>query len=428
VPFVDGPTGEVERWFAARTGLDLARMGPGRVREAIEAASRDAGAEDVTAFALRLEHEPVLFDDLAERLTVGETYFFRDAWHYALIADQILPTVEARRAAGGPGLRAWSAGCASGEEIYSLAILLHERGMLEDATLWATDLSGAALARAARGTYREWSLRADEGGRARRLMREREGLLELDPRIRGAVRFARLNLVDPHALPPGLSELDVVLCRNVLIYFSLDAVGPVARRLSSALVEGGWLLTGPSDPPLHELGLEAIVAQQGVVYQRRTEPPAPPPKPRRRRRGPRKALPAEPEAEITGVRRLADLDPRGALDTLAELEMQGLQDDEHFVLRANLLVSLDRAREAEDVLDRLLARSPGLAVAHFLRASLRFRAGDLEAAKAGFLRAHAEAAQLPPDAELACSDGETAGRLAEAAARHVDTLAGWESA
>ena len=161
MPFVDGPTGEVERWFAARTGLDLARMGPGRVREAIEAASRDAGAEDVTAFALRLEHEPVLFDDLAERLTVGETYFFRDAWHYALIADQILPEVEARRAAGGPGLRAWSAGCASGEEIYSLAILLHERGMLDDATLWATDLSGAALARATSGTYREWSLRAD---------------------------------------------------------------------------------------------------------------------------------------------------------------------------------------------------------------------------------------------------------------------------
>ncbi len=420
--------GEVKRWFGARTGLELERMGPDHVRQAIEGAMRDAGCHDEAAFVARLQREPSLFDDLANRLTVGETYFFRDAWHYALIAEQVLPKVAARQAAGGPGLRAWSAGCASGEEIYSLAILLADEGMLPTAQLWATDLSAQALALSGRGRYREWSLRAEEAKRARRHMRDVGGVYDLDARIKDAVRFSRLNLASD---PPPAAELDVILCRNVLIYFAQDAVPEVVERLAGALVDGGWLLTGPSDPPLHAVGgLEAIVTQQGVVYQRRSTP-APPPRPRSRRSdapGPRKALPPEPEPEITGVRRLADLDPLGALTEIERIEARGDADEDHRIMHATLLVALDRHEEAEAVLDRTLASSPRAAIAHFMRASLRLRAGDLEGARLGYERARVEAERLSPDSPLPHTDGEPAGRLAEAAARHLETLSRLEIA
>lgn len=180
---------------------------------------------------------------LVEVLLVHETYFFRElAPLETLVDDHLAPLVEQRGRA-----RVWSSACASGEEPYTLAMLLDDRGLLDRVEIVGTDISASVLARAEGGRHSRRSLRDGypESLAARYLEVSPQGVL-VAPRIRSAVRFERVNLVDGQEVA-RLGKFDVILCRNVLIYFKEQRVHSIVDRLAAALEPGGLLVIGVSE-------------------------------------------------------------------------------------------------------------------------------------------------------------------------------------
>jgi chemotaxis protein methyltransferase CheR len=180
------------------------------------------------------------FNALTDTLVVNETYFFRELAALRVIVDEVLmPLCELGRSP-----RVWSAACSTGEEPFSLAMLLAERGKLEQTQIIATDISERALGLARSGTFRPRSVRTEPLPRAaERWLEVRGGRPELDSRIRNAVDFRRLNLLDAEKIRQ-LGSFDVILCRNVLIYFSDETIQSLVALLSAALYPGGVLLVG----------------------------------------------------------------------------------------------------------------------------------------------------------------------------------------
>jgi len=396
-----------------------------------------------------------LLDDLLAEVTVGETYFFREPQHFGFLRDEIFPGLLRQRDPDVP-LRIWSAGCATGEEPYSLAILLEEQGLANRARILATDICRAALARALEGVYGKWSLRASGEAFTSRYFAREGDRLRLDPRFRERVTFEYLNLAfDSYpSFALGVWGMDVILCRNVLIYFDQPTIRTVARSLFASLGEGGWLITGPSDPPLTDHApFEAVVTSAGVFHRRGlpAEPQATPkapafPTPEASHRltaraagagqrpaalpprSPRSAARVEPPAidPASCARRVRALaNTSGAVEAVnaaaEDTARFPLSTELHF-LHAVLLVSLGRDEEAARVLRRVLYLDRSLAVAHFVLGSLSARRGDLGAARAAYRNARDLTAGKPPDELLPFSDGERAGRFGEAAAAELALL------
>jgi len=235
-----------------------AEIGPGRAADldrAVQAAARAAGdpvSPETLAARLRSASpgDPVR-RAFVEAITISETQLFRLQGQFDALADHVLPELAAGRPAG--RLRLWSAGCSTGEEAWSLAIVL-ERSLPPgwDATVLATDVDEAALARARLGVYGARSFRGvPEWVRARWFTPAGRGRWEVDRRLRRRVRFAALNLVGDGypSTADGTAGVDVLLCRNVLMYLTPEARAAVTARLARCLAPGGWLAVAPAEVP-----------------------------------------------------------------------------------------------------------------------------------------------------------------------------------
>jgi len=217
-------------------------------------------------------------------LTVPETYFFRNRPQFEALEQTILPELIARRREV-RRLRIWSAGCASGEEPYSLAMLL--RRLLPDLAAWdvlilATDLNRSLLEKAQRGVYSAWSFRDTPSEVQEQHFVPRGAHFELAPQVRNQVHFAYLNLADDSypSLLNNTHDMDLVLFRNVLIYFGEEMARRVVDRLHGALVDGGWLLVGHAEPSLSLFNRFATRNFPGAVaYQKTADVGAPTPAP-----------------------------------------------------------------------------------------------------------------------------------------------------
>lgn len=197
-----------------------------------------------------------LNSDVVERfisaLTVGETHFFRNRPQFEVLEHDLLPELIHRRR---PirRLRVWSAGCATGEEPYSVAILLDRLLAGDDSwdvSILATDVDAAALDKARLGLYGSWSFREAPDWIQPGYFVDRDGLLEIDKRIRDYVTFAPLNLVEkvyPSA-QTGTSEVDLIMCRNVFMYMHEDVVETIQDRFNKCLASDGWLMVGHAEP------------------------------------------------------------------------------------------------------------------------------------------------------------------------------------
>ena len=236
--------------------------------------------------------------ELVLSLTTGESYFFRDTGQIALLRETILPELIAGHR-DDRTLRIWSAGCSTGEEPYSLAILISRLLPPRETwrvTLLGTDINERALERARRGRYCQWSFRGVDSEIIGNHFRKIGGEWQLDHAIRDQVVFRRVNLIrdlfpDPDS---GLSEIDLILCRNVFIYFDRETVARVVKKFARTLRPGGYLLTGHAEiqhPVTDVIGLgpDRLVSRsfpQSVILQRPApamtapEPAAPAP-PRR---------------------------------------------------------------------------------------------------------------------------------------------------
>jgi Methylase of chemotaxis methyl-accepting proteins len=185
-----------------------------------------------------------------EALTVGETYFFREPDALDALINTIIPVIRQQQ---GRKLKIWSAGCASGEEPYSLAMTLDAQ--LPDAEHWdisilATDINQQSLQKAIQGNYKTWSFRATPTHYKQRYFdQQSDGSFQLHSHIRNMVQFNPLNLAQQDYPSPsnGTHQVDVLFCRNVLMYFSAETIREIVSRFSRALTPGGWLIVSQTE-------------------------------------------------------------------------------------------------------------------------------------------------------------------------------------
>ena len=209
---------------------------------------RRIGVESYSAYHYLLRREATGEDELAaviDELTTNETYFFRERSQLRALVEEIVPTQLARRS--GP-VNVWSAGCSSGEEPYTIVMLALEAGLRPgvDLRVQASDISRRCLAKAREAAYTENSFRETPPELRDRYFKEREGAWALRPEVRQHVTFTRLNLLEA-ARFSLLGPLDVVLCRNVIIYFDRDTKKRVVESFGERLAPGGFLLLGHSE-------------------------------------------------------------------------------------------------------------------------------------------------------------------------------------
>ncbi len=192
-------------------------------------------------------------EELAAHLTVGETYFFREMKTLEALKSEVLPELVRQGSSSKRRIRIWSAGCSSGEEPYTLAMLLHDgipNSDLWDIRIHATDINQRVLEKARQGTYTEWSFRTTpEALRKRCFQKLENNRYAVNARFKEKVAFSRYNLAADHD-PPFLHEdgpMDVIFCRNVMIYFMPQTIRLLTQRFHRCLNEGGWLVVAPSE-------------------------------------------------------------------------------------------------------------------------------------------------------------------------------------
>jgi chemotaxis protein methyltransferase CheR len=270
---------DVSAFVAARYGLHFPPHRFADLERGIAAVARDIDLPDVATCARRIvsaslgsSHAEIL----AAHLTTGETYFFRGKGTLAILEQRIFPELIRERSEGERRLRIWSAGCSTGEEPYSVAMLLDQ--LIPDQRAWditilATDVNAASLAKAATAVYGEWSFRDTPAWiRPRYFSRGEDGRFELQPRIRSRVTFAKLNLAETSYPSPATNThaMDVILCRNVLIYLTSEHVHRVVDNLHQALVDGGWLLVSPSEASHRWFPqFVSVSSPDAIVYRRK---------------------------------------------------------------------------------------------------------------------------------------------------------------
>lgn len=212
-----------------------------------------------------------LFQRVIQAVTIGETYFFRHPEHFAALSEQVVPQL---LRAGRKRLRAWSAGCATGEEAYSVTMSLYTHAPGTELQVLGTDINHAALKIAERGRYGHHSLRTPSLLLDAFLYPVSGGEFEVAEVIKRLTSFRPLNLGDP--LFPHVIALedafDIIICRNVLVYFASSSVAPVLRRLRDCLSEGGYLCVSALDCTEPIVGLEPVVVD-GVQLWRRVPTP-----------------------------------------------------------------------------------------------------------------------------------------------------------
>jgi chemotaxis protein methyltransferase CheR len=220
---------------------------------------------------------PAELEECVERITTHETYFFREQFQLDAFTREILPQLRAggpRRDGTGPGPSVWSAGCSTGEEAYTIAMLLTEAGGITAAAagqVVGSDISRKVLATAQQGVYGAASFRttADEL-RDRRFEPAGAGLWRVAPDVRRMCSFVHLNLMDVSRFA-ALGRHDVIFCRNVLMYLSSQARHRIVEGFYDALVPGGFLLLGHSESLLNVTTRFDLVQLSGdLVYRRPT--------------------------------------------------------------------------------------------------------------------------------------------------------------
>ena len=275
--------GEVSGFIAERMGLHFPEDRWPDLARGLKTASQELGFEYPDAclgWFRKGELTIRQIETLASHLTVGETYFFRDPASFEALEREILPPLIARRSEAGRALRLWSAGCCTGEEAYSLAITCARA--LPDLEAWnvsilATDINPKFLAKAEAGVYSDWSFRG-----APTWLRERffsptpDKKLAIDPAVKNLVHFAYLNLAEDAY--PGLhnhtNALNVIFCRNVLMYFTPEHQRRVVAALYRCLMDGGYLLVNAAEASTSLFPMFAAENMGGAtLYRKPSQPP-----------------------------------------------------------------------------------------------------------------------------------------------------------
>jgi chemotaxis protein methyltransferase CheR len=239
-------------------GLDCKQYKENYLKRRIAVRVRATGARDYLDYMRILRNDPEEYVKLLNELTINVTQFFRDPDVYRKLRDHVIPDLlDAKRSLGSKSLRIWSAGCASGEEVYSMAMLVeHRLGIRGEKDRWnikvvGSDYDPGSLVVAKKGVYQGVEMlddmRAEEFFDVER--KEDTQVFRVNDVLRRRVRFEKINLLEEQAK----THFDMVLCRNVLIYFDRSVQKRLIASLSSSLAKDGYLVLGKSET----LGIEA---------------------------------------------------------------------------------------------------------------------------------------------------------------------------
>jgi chemotaxis protein methyltransferase CheR len=422
----------VEELLQRVTGITLSQAVGSDLELCFLNAARTHGTSaSVFLRRLRLGEAPAI-SCLIDHCVIGETYFFRHPEHFDFLRVFMAEHRDT------PRLSLWSAGCSSGEEAYSLAMLSADLGFRpEQVSISATDLSQASLARAREGRFSPWSFRKIPVDLPRYF---EANSTRLKKELRDRVSFAPHNLVTD-SVPQAAHH--VIFCRNVLIYFTAETAMAVTQKLASALVPGGYLVLGLPELPLARgTGLEAHRIKGATVLKRplrevaapppqalpeKSVPPVPvevqravPVKPLARRRRPVRtpAVVSEPKAQQSDrFREAVRLAQAGDLDraeALAHAVAMQEQSPVAFLLQSMCLSERGQVEGAIEALEKALYLSPSMVMAHVELVSLFRKAGkpkDAERARRNALRA---LEKLSNEAPVEAVEPITAGALKKA--------------
>jgi len=474
-PLTDQLLSRASAWITEAIGLHFPPTRWRDLRRAIASAAPELGFRsplDCTEWIAQGRLSPDQLDLLAPHLTVSETYFFRDSALFQYLESVLLPDLIQKKRAGGMGLRLWCAGCCTGEEAYSLAILLHR--LIPDLPRWnlsllATDINIHALAKAREGCYNLWSFRGTSVWNDNRYFTAGPGkCFTVRPEIRATVRFEYLNLASTEypALLNGTSSIDVLVCRNVLMYFDPGAARGTMARFADAITEEGWLIVAPSELPLVEKAQFASVHRENTILHQKSAPrldaTAPPPVAKAIPMSPRRPIPparpaASPEAPVDRASTEASLSKAEALfaahqhgaaweiavsvtgespargrairllaricadqGRLAEAQAwcdkviaADRVDPAGYYLRALVFQERGLHVEAGDALRQTLYLDPDFIIAHFTLGALAHAMGNAAAAARHWRNTIQLLGRCAPEAPVPESDGLSAARLLE---------------
>lgn len=262
-----------------RAGLHYPERRRGDLAHGLAQVANTCDLENLEALYRGMDEGGTIWDMAIIQLTIGETYFFRNGAQFSALRQRILPDLMERR---GPvrSLRLWSAGCATGEEPYSLAMTLAE--ILPAQPEWqvsilATDINPHFLQRAREALYGSWSFRETPETTRAHCFTPEGTRWRLKPELRRQVIFARLNLAEAcyPAVVNGTVALDLIVCRNVTIYFDEATTRQVVQRFYAALAPGGWLIVGHAEPHADIYGaFETHNVPGSVLYRKPLSAPA----------------------------------------------------------------------------------------------------------------------------------------------------------
>jgi chemotaxis protein methyltransferase CheR len=355
-----------------RTGLVLDNHRHDDVARVVRNLLPKAGLSGVHDLALALRDQPTaspLWQNLIQGLTIDETYFFRNQPHLDALRNHVFRSLIAERQQNGHKyLRIWSAGCASGEEPYTLAMLL--RCLIPDIESWtitllATDINKRYLERARQAIYRARSFRNETPAELRERWFTREGdAYRLLPVIRSMVHFATLNLVSDHypSYESGTMNMDLIVCRNVTIYFDRETTRRVVERFHRALNSSGWLLVGHAEPQAGVYNAFTPRNFENAVLYQKSETPAALPEP---------AAPSQPVVIPDPIPTLPPTTPAPAV------EQSSPEDAWH---SAKAAADAEQWGEALAWLDLAEQRDSLQPAVHYLRGLIRAHYGDHEGA------------------------------------------------
>jgi chemotaxis protein methyltransferase CheR len=209
--------------------------------------------------------------NLIDELTTNETYFFREYSQLRALVHEILPELQSNRGSkDGPAINIWSAGCSSGEEPYTIAMLAREAGLQPgvDLRIYASDISRRVLRKARQGAYRETSFRETDPALRDRYFLEKNRVWQIRDEIKRDVDFIHLNLLDRSKIAL-LGTMDVILCRNVIIYFDLETKCRIIQMFYEKLRPGAHLLLGHSESLINlSTSFELRHLRNDLVYRR----------------------------------------------------------------------------------------------------------------------------------------------------------------
>ena len=476
-PAVDLPADQqqtLERILWERTGIVLQSYQKEGLGQVLTSAREHFGYETIPAYLDALARATSTAQEmeyLIARVTVGESYFFRDDEQLRFLREAWLPqVVKAKEARGERSLRVWSAGCAAGQEIYTLAMLFEE--LVPNPQQWSfhllgTDINTDSLSQAIRGQYSAWSLRSTSAEVQERYFDRTGEQYIISPQLRGLVKFFYLNLLEDKfpTMLTGTNAMDLILCRNVFIYLDPTLLPGVMEKFHASLAPGGHLLLGASD--LAAEPVEGLALQQWgntFCFRRDDGAAAPMPQPPR---APSPATPPEPQiqhpepapepaanagtaspakyedviqllreerwdevvrkvdehlsrdgasAELAQhkAKALANL---GALDEAAKSTQQSIDlaplDKHTYLIKALVMLELNDLGRTEEALKGALFLDPNFVEAHFQLGLLQLRQGDRQAGMRSLSNALELAEAIEPDRKVHNAPGMEFGRLAD---------------